>query len=153
MDYPNRGTLWTNSYKKTDAQPDMKGDIKLELDLVKDLLENAESDHVVIKMSAWLGKDKDGNRKVSQQRPLARRTHGMTKKPKTIEDWQRVCNSLNNALQSQMQDEAKLRSVIDNLEEQIGKLEEQLTMSVGVIKYLELQIARSNPVRSDKNRA
>jgi septal ring factor EnvC (AmiA/AmiB activator) len=77
----------------------------------------------------------------------------MTKKPKTIEDWQRVCNSLNNALQSQMQDEAKLRSVIDNLEEQIGKLEEQLTMSVGVIKYLELQIARSNPVRSDKNRA
>jgi septal ring factor EnvC (AmiA/AmiB activator) len=77
----------------------------------------------------------------------------MTKKPKTIEDWQRVCNSLNNALQSQMQDEAKLRSVIDNLEEQIGKLEEQLTMSVGVIKYLELQIARSNTVRSDKNRA
>ena len=67
MDYPNRGTLWTNSYKKTDAQPDMKGDIKLELDLVKDLLENAESDHVVIKLSAWLGKDKDGNRKVSLQ--------------------------------------------------------------------------------------
>ena len=67
MDYPNRGTLWTNSYKKTDAQPDMKGDIKLELDLVKDLLENAESDHIVIKLSAWLGKDKDGNRKVSLQ--------------------------------------------------------------------------------------
>ena len=30
MDYPNRGTLWNNGYKKTDAQPDMKGDIKLE---------------------------------------------------------------------------------------------------------------------------
>ncbi len=74
-------------------------------------------------------------------------------KPKTVKDWEKVCNNLNNALQSQMQDEAKLRSVIDNLEEQIGKLEEQLTMSVGVIKYLELQIARSNPVRSDKNRA
>jgi septal ring factor EnvC (AmiA/AmiB activator) len=74
-------------------------------------------------------------------------------KPKTVKDWEKVCNNLNNALQSQMQDEAKLRSVIDNLEEQVGKLEEQLTMSVGVIKYLELQIARSNPVRSDKNRA
>ena len=66
MDYPNRGTLWINSYKKEGSQqPDMKGDIKLELDLVKELLANAESDHVVIKLSAWLGKDKDGNRKVS----------------------------------------------------------------------------------------
>jgi len=70
----------------------------------------------------------------------------MTKKPKTIEDWQKVCNNLNNALDSCIEDEAKFRSTIDNLEEQIGKLEEQLTMSVGVIKYLELQIARSNPV-------
>ena len=74
-------------------------------------------------------------------------------KPKTVKDWEKVCNNLNKALQSQMQDELKLRAVIDNLEEQVGKLEEQLTMSVGVIKYLELQIARSNPVRSDKNRA
>jgi hypothetical protein len=68
MDYPNRGTLWANTYKKAGSQqPDMKGDIKLELDLVKELLANADSDHVVIKMSAWLGKDKDGNRKVSLQ--------------------------------------------------------------------------------------
>jgi septal ring factor EnvC (AmiA/AmiB activator) len=71
------------------------------------------------------------------------------KQPKTAKDWQKVCNNLNNALQSQMQDELKLRVDIDNLEEQIGKLEEQLTMSVGVIKYLELQIARSNSVRSN----
>jgi archaellum component FlaC len=72
--------------------------------------------------------------------------------PKTIKEWKKVCNNLNNALQSQMKDEIKLRAIIDNLEEQVGKLEEQLTMSVGVIKYLELQIARSNTVRSDKNR-
>jgi archaellum component FlaC len=74
-------------------------------------------------------------------------------KPKTIKEWEKVCNNLNGALESQMQDEVKLHAVVDNLEEQIGKLEEQLTMSIGVIKYLELQIARSNPVRSDKNRA
>ena len=73
----------------------------------------------------------------------------MTKKPKTIQDWERVCNNLNNALDSCIEDEAKFRAVIDNLEEQIGKLEEQLTMSVGVIKYLELQIARSNSVRGN----
>ena len=77
----------------------------------------------------------------------------MTKKPKTVADWEKVCKNLNNALESTMEDEVKLRAVIDNLEEQIGKLEEQLTMSVGVIKYLELQIARSNTVRSDKNRS
>jgi phosphoenolpyruvate carboxylase len=65
MDYPNRGTLWINSYKKSDTQPDMKGDIKLEIELVKELLVNSNTDHVVIKLSAWLGKDKDGNRKVS----------------------------------------------------------------------------------------
>jgi septal ring factor EnvC (AmiA/AmiB activator) len=70
-----------------------------------------------------------------------------------MEEWQRVCNNLNDVIYSQYEEEAKLRVDIDNLEEQIGKLEEQLTMSVGVIKYLELQIARSNPVRSDKNRA
>jgi hypothetical protein len=65
MDYPNRGTLWTNDYKKTDIQPDMKGDIKLEIELVKELLANAESDHVVIKLGAWLGKHTDGKRKIS----------------------------------------------------------------------------------------
>jgi septal ring factor EnvC (AmiA/AmiB activator) len=76
----------------------------------------------------------------------------MTKKsskPKTMEEWQRVCNNLNDVIYSQYETEAKLRVDIDNLEEQIGKLEEQLTMSVGVIKYLELQIARSNSVRSN----
>ena len=73
----------------------------------------------------------------------------MSKKPKTIQDWEKVCNNLNNALDSCIEDEAKFRADIDNLQEQVGKLEEQLTMSVGVIKYLELQIVRSNPVRSN----
>ena len=68
----------------------------------------------------------------------------MTKsaKPKTMKEWERVCKNLNDVVYSQYTD-------IDNLQEQVGKLEEQLTMSVGVIKYLELQIVRSNPVRSN----
>ena len=65
MEYPNRGTLWTNDYKKTDTQPDMKGDIKLEIELVKELLASAESDHVVIKLGAWLGRHTDGKRKIT----------------------------------------------------------------------------------------
>ena len=78
------------------------------------------------------------------QRPLAQRIHGMTKsaKPKTMKEWERVCKNLNDVVYSQYTD-------IDNLQEQVGKLEEQLTMSVGVIKYLELQIVRSNSVRSN----
>jgi septal ring factor EnvC (AmiA/AmiB activator) len=79
----------------------------------------------------------------------------MTKsaKPKTAKDWEKVCGQLNDVIHAQHADEQKLEAKIDNLEQQIGKLEEQLTMSVGVIKYLELQIVRSNPVRSDKDRA
>ena len=67
-------------------------------------------------------------------------------KPKTMKEWERVCKNLNDVVYSQYTD-------IDNLQEQVGKLEEQLTMSIGVIKYLELQIVRSNPVRSDKDGA
>jgi len=65
MDYPNRGTLWTYDYKKLETHPDMKGDIKLEIELVKELLANAESDHIVIKLGAWLGKHTDGKRKIT----------------------------------------------------------------------------------------
>lgn len=65
MDYPNRGTLWTNDYKKLETHPDMKGDIKLEIELVRELLASAESDHVVIKLGAWLGKHTDGKRKIT----------------------------------------------------------------------------------------
>jgi septal ring factor EnvC (AmiA/AmiB activator) len=74
-------------------------------------------------------------------------------KPKTIKDWQKVCNNLNAALKSSMKAEDDLNDDIDHLFTQIHKLEEQLTMSMGVIKYLELQIVRSNPVRSDKDGA
>ena len=69
-------------------------------------------------------------------------------KPKTVKQWEKICNQLNDVIHSQHADEKRLDAKIDNLEEQIGKLEEQLTMSMGVIKYLELQIVRSNSVRS-----
>jgi predicted nucleic acid-binding Zn-ribbon protein len=75
----------------------------------------------------------------------------MTKsaKPKTIKEWEKVCKNLNDALESSIETEEELNDEIDNLLEQIEKLEEQLTMSVGVIKYLELKIGRPNSVRSN----
>lgn len=68
----------------------------------------------------------------------------MTKsaKPKTMKEWERVCKNLNDVVYSQYTD-------IDNLQEKVAKLEEQLTMSMGVIEYLETKIVRSNPVRSN----
>ena len=73
----------------------------------------------------------------------------MTKKitkPKTMKEWQKVCNNLNAALKSAMDYEDELNDDIDHLEEQLLKLEEQITMSVGVIKYLETKIVRPDPV-------
>lgn len=84
------------------------------------------------------------------------------KKPTTVKEWEKVCENLNSALQSMMKDEAALKEKIKELEEnftsdeldqevehleaQIEQLEEQLTMSVGVIKYLEMKLERPNPV-------
>jgi uncharacterized protein (DUF3084 family) len=65
-------------------------------------------------------------------------------KPKTLKEWERVCNNLNKALQSTIEDVLTRDTKIDNLEEQVGKLEEQITMSVGVIKYLELQLEKKS---------
>jgi predicted RNase H-like nuclease (RuvC/YqgF family) len=87
----------------------------------------------------------------------------MTKKPTTVKEWEKVCENLNSALQSTMKNEDALKKEIEEIkhhwyspvefyqeieeyEAQIEQLEEQLTMSVGVIKYLEMKLERSNPV-------
>ena len=64
----------------------------------------------------------------------------MTKKPTTVKEWEKVCNNLNKALNSMMADE-------ENMQARLNKLEEQLTMTVGVVRYLEMKIERLNPVR------
>ena len=87
----------------------------------------------------------------------------MTKKPTTVKEWEKVCENLNSALQSTMKNEDALKKEIEDiklhwysptefdqeveeLDAQIETLEEQLTMSVGVIKYLEMKLERPNPV-------
>jgi hypothetical protein len=67
MEYPNRGALFTTKLKKHEKSPDMFGELKIELDLLRDMLDSAETDHVTIKLDAWLGKDKNGNRMVSMK--------------------------------------------------------------------------------------
>lgn len=64
----------------------------------------------------------------------------MTKKPTTVKEWEKVCDNLNKALNAMMADE-------ENMQARLNKLEEQLTMTVGVVKYLEMKLDRLNPVR------
>ena len=69
----------------------------------------------------------------------------MTKKTanqKSHAEWAKICNNLNEVVHKQ-------NAEIERLEKQNESLEEQLTMSIGVIKYLELKIGRTNPIRSN----
>jgi phage shock protein A len=71
----------------------------------------------------------------------------MTKKTKKPIDWEKVCMNLNTALMKSIDEEDALKQKIEDLEAQIEQLEEQLTMSVGVIKYLEMKLnERTNSV-------
>ena len=65
-----------------------------------------------------------------------------SKKPTTVKEWEKVCDNLNKALNSMMADE-------ENMQARLDKLEEQLTMTVGVVKYLEMKLDRLNPVRGN----
>ncbi len=65
MEYPNTGLLFTNTFKTKEAAPDMTGDIKFERDFLLEMINRSEGEEVVIKLGAWLKKDKRGNRMVS----------------------------------------------------------------------------------------
>ena len=80
------------------------------------------------------------------------------KKPTTTAEWEKVCSNLNAALTQSIATEDRLKEEIEDLEqhieacdneanEQIETLEEQLTMSVGVIKYLEMKLEKSNQLK------
>lgn len=61
------------------------------------------------------------------------------KKPATVKDLEKVCENLRAALHAMIDAEAKMKKQID-------KLEDQLVMSHGVIKYLEMKLERPNSV-------
>jgi hypothetical protein len=68
-----------------------------------------------------------------------------SKKPTTIKEWEKTCENLDKALHSMMQDSAMDTLTIENLREQIDRLETRLKMSDGVIRYLEIQLAKPKP--------
>jgi len=75
------------------------------------------------------------------------------KKPTTVEEWEKVCDNLNSALKSSIKTEEELIRALDaekyfnnQFQKRVDKLEDQLVMSHGVIKYLEMKLERPNSV-------
>lgn len=58
-EYPNTGVLWTTKEKKHSKAPDRYGQIELERDFLRNLLENSKG-LVVIKLDAWERESRNG---------------------------------------------------------------------------------------------
>jgi hypothetical protein len=52
MEYPNTGSLWPPKNRTNDKAPNVRGTLKLDVGLVKHLLETAE-DCVEIELAGW----------------------------------------------------------------------------------------------------
>lgn len=50
---PNTGTLWPNEYKKSENQPDKRGDLLLDRGLLKQLMSKTDDDLIKITISGW----------------------------------------------------------------------------------------------------
>ena len=62
---PNSGAIFNNNYKKHDKAPDFKGSIKLDKDMLIELVKNRTSELIEIKLDGWKGLDKNGKPWVS----------------------------------------------------------------------------------------
>jgi hypothetical protein len=60
MEYPNSGALWPNKNKTTDAHPNLRGTIKMERALLKELMATSDEELIEIEISAWTKTFKDG---------------------------------------------------------------------------------------------
>lgn len=61
MEYTNTGALFPNSYKKSEKQPDFKGNITLERSLLKQLLSESNDENVKINLSGWNRQGRNGD--------------------------------------------------------------------------------------------
>jgi len=53
MEYPNSGSLWPNKHKTTDAHPNVRGSLKIERSLLKELMANSDEELIEIEISGW----------------------------------------------------------------------------------------------------
>jgi hypothetical protein len=59
MEYPNSGSLWPNKNKTTEAHPNLRGSIKMERSLLKELMATSDEELIEIEISAWTKTYKD----------------------------------------------------------------------------------------------
>jgi hypothetical protein len=50
---PNKGTLWPNDNKREAKHPDLRGDIYLDRDFLKDQLDTQDTDLIKIQIAGW----------------------------------------------------------------------------------------------------
>lgn len=60
MEYPNSGALFPNKFKKSDAHPNVRGTIKIERSLLKELMSEADGELIEVELSGWTKEGRDG---------------------------------------------------------------------------------------------
>jgi hypothetical protein len=60
MEYPNSGALFPNKNKKSDAHPNVRGTVKIERSLLKELMSESDNELIEIEISGWTKTFKDG---------------------------------------------------------------------------------------------
>ena len=60
MDYPNSGSLFPNKFKKADSHPNLRGSVKIERALLKELMSESNEELIEIEVSAWTKEWRDG---------------------------------------------------------------------------------------------
>lgn len=60
MEYPNSGALFPNKNKKSDAHPNVRGTVKVERSLLKELMSESDNELIEIEISGWTKEFKGG---------------------------------------------------------------------------------------------
>ena len=60
MEYPNSGALFPNKNKTSDAQPNVRGNVKIERGLLKELMAESDGELIEIEISGWTKEFKGG---------------------------------------------------------------------------------------------
>lgn len=53
MEYPNKGSLFPSTIRKSDKSPDFFGSIKVDRSYLRDLMDKHDEDLIEIKLSGW----------------------------------------------------------------------------------------------------
>jgi hypothetical protein len=60
MEYPNSGSMFPNKFKKTSIDPNLKGTVKIERSLLKELMSESNEELIEIQIAGWTKEWKDG---------------------------------------------------------------------------------------------